>query len=320
MSNTILDIARQTILRESQSIKELANYLDTTFEKVVHLIHQSKGRLVISGIGKSAIVAQKIVSSLNSTGTPSLFLHAADALHGDLGMVLKDDIVMIISKSGDTPEIKVLIPIIKNFNNKIIALCGNENGYLAKSADYFLNSTVSEEACPNNLAPTSSTTAQMVIGDALIVSLMHLKGFGSEDFAKFHPGGALGKRLYLHIGDLIIHNEKPEVKEDTLLKEVILEITQKRLGVTVVTDENAQVKGIVTDGDLRRMLEKESNISSLSARDIMTTHPKQIDKNELAVNGLAMMRQNNITQLVVTEADKYFGIIHLHDLIREGII
>lgn len=320
MSNTILDIARQTILRESQSIKELANYLDATFEKVVHLIHQSKGRLVISGIGKSAIVAQKIVSSLNSTGTPSLFLHAADALHGDLGMVLKDDIVMIISKSGDTPEIKVLIPIIKNFNNKIIALCGNENGYLAKSADYFLNSTVSEEACPNNLAPTSSTTAQMVIGDALIVSLMHLKGFGSEDFAKFHPGGALGKRLYLHIGDLIIHNEKPEVKEDTLLKEVILEITQKRLGVTVVTDENTQVKGIVTDGDLRRMLEKESNISSLSARDIMTTHPKQIDKNELAVNGLAMMRQNNITQLVVTEADKYFGIIHLHDLIREGII
>lgn len=320
MSNTILDIARQTILRESQSIKELANYLDATFEKVVHLIHQSKGRLVISGIGKSAIVAQKIVSSLNSTGTPSLFLHAADALHGDLGMVLKDDIVMIISKSGDTPEIKVLIPIIKNFNNKIIALCGNENGYLAKSADYFLNSTVSEEACPNNLAPTSSTTAQMVIGDALIVSLMHLKGFGSEDFAKFHPGGALGKRLYLHIGDLIIHNEKPEVKEDTPLKEVILEITQKRLGVTVVTDENTQVKGIVTDGDLRRMLEKESNISSLSARDIMTTHPKQIDKTELAVNGLAMMRQNNITQLVVTEADKYFGIIHLHDLIREGII
>lgn len=320
MEHTISTLARQTILLESQAVQQLANYIDGSFEKVVELIHHSKGRVVISGIGKSAIVAQKIVSSLNSTGTPSLFMHAADALHGDLGMVLKDDIVIIISKSGDTPEIKVLVPIIKNFNNPIIALCGNKNGYLAKSADFFLNATVSEEACPNNLAPTSSTTAQMVIGDALIVCLMHLKGFGSDEFARFHPGGALGKRLYLHIGDLIVHNEKPAVNEHTPLKEVILEITKKRLGLTVVLDNHGKVMGVVTDGDLRRMLEKEENITSLVAKDIMTLNPKQIEKNELAVNGLAVMRQNNITQLVVTENGNYIGIIHLHDLIREGII
>ena len=320
MKNKLIEIAKHTIELEAQSIKDLVPYLNESFVNAVNLIHQSKGRLVISGIGKSAIIAQKIVSSLNSTGTPSLFLHAADALHGDLGMVLKDDIVMIISKSGDTPEIKVLIPIIKNFQNKIIALCGNVNSYLAKSADFVLNATVSEEACPNNLAPTSSTTAQMVIGDALAVCLMELKGFSPQDFAKYHPGGALGKKLYLHISDLIVHNEKPIVYEDAVLKDVIIEITKKRLGVTVVLNRKEKIVGIVTDGDLRRMLEKEIYHPALTAKDIMTSQPKLIEQSELAVNGLAMMRQNNITQLVVTDHNHYVGIIHLHDLVREGII
>jgi arabinose-5-phosphate isomerase len=320
MENNLIEIASHTIELEAQSIKDLVPNLNDSFVNAVNLIHQSKGRLVISGIGKSAIIAQKIVSSLNSTGTPSLFLHAADALHGDVGMVLKDDIVMIISKSGDTPEIKVLIPIIKNFQNKIIALCGNMNSYLAKSADFVLNATVTEEACPNNLAPTSSTTAQMVIGDAITVCLMNLKGFSSQDFAKYHPGGALGKKLYLHISDLIIHNEKPMVYEDAILKDVIIEITKKRLGVTVVLNKEEKIVGIVTDGDLRRMLEKEIFHATLTAKDIMTSQPKLIEKSELAVNGLATMRQNNITQLVVTDHNQYVGIIHLHDLVREGII
>ncbi len=320
MTNKLIEIAKRTIELEAQSIINLAPFLDASFVDAVNLVHQSKGRLVISGIGKSAIVAQKIVSSLNSTGTPSLFLHAADALHGDVGMVLKDDVVMIISKSGDTPEIKVLIPIIKNFQNKIIALCGNMNSYLAKSADYVLNASVSEEACPNNLAPTSSTTAQMVMGDAFTVCLMNLKGFSSQDFAKYHPGGALGKKLYLHVYDLIFHNEKPMVNEDAILKDVIIEITKKRLGVTVVLNNKEEIVGIVTDGDLRRMLEKEIFHASLTAKDIMTRGPKLIDKNELAVNALAKMRENNITQLVVTDQNHYIGIIHLHDIVREGII
>lgn len=320
MTNKLIEIAKRTIELEAQSIINLAPFLNASFVDAVNLVHESKGRLVISGIGKSAIVAQKIVSSLNSTGTPSLFLHAADALHGDVGMVLKDDVVMIISKSGDTPEIKVLIPIIKNFQNKIIALCGNMNSYLAKSADFVLNASVSEEACPNNLAPTSSTTAQMVMGDAFTVCLMNLKGFSSQDFAKYHPGGALGKKLYLHVYDLIFHNEKPMVYEDAILKDVIIEITKKRLGVTVVLNNKEEIVGIVTDGDLRRMLEKEIFHASLTAKDIMTRGPKLIDKSELAVNALAKMRENNITQLVVTDQNQYVGIIHLHDLVREGII
>ena len=320
MKNNIIDIARNTIELEALSVQKLTQYINADFEKAVLAIFSGKGRLVISGIGKSAIIAQKIVSSLNSTGTPSLFLHAADAIHGDIGMVQQEDIVMLISKSGDSPEIKVLVPIIKNFKNRLIAMCGNDQSYLAKSADIFLNTTVSEEACPNNLAPTSSTTAQIVMGDALTVCLMELKGFTSDDFAKFHPGGTLGKKLYLHVSDLFVHNERPAVNENSNLQEVITEITKKRLGVTVVLDENEQICGIITDGDLRRMLENNLYNASATAKDIMTADPKLIEGKELAVNALDLMRKKNITQLVVTENKKYKGIIHLHDLVREGLI
>lgn len=320
MENNIIDIAKQTIEQEARSINELANFINEDFEKAVSLLHNCKGRFVISGIGKSAIIAQKIVASLNSTGTPSLFLHAADAIHGDIGMVQKDDIVMIISKSGDSPEIKVLVPLIKNFKNTLIAMCGNMQSYLARCADLILNTTVSEESSPNNLAPTSSTTAQMVMGDALTVCLMHVRGFSSEDFAKYHPGGALGKKLYLRVSELFIINEKPSVNADSLLKEVIIEITKKRLGVTVVLDKEQKLLGIITDGDLRRMLEKDLYHAGVMAKDIMTINPKTIESNELAVTALDIMRKNNITQLVVTRDSVYAGIIHLHDLVREGII
>jgi arabinose-5-phosphate isomerase len=320
MDKNVIEIAKKTIEQESNAIKSLASFINNDFEKAVNLILNCKGRLVISGIGKSAIVAQKIVASLNSTGTPSLFLHAADAIHGDIGMVQQDDIVMLISKSGDSPEIKVLAPLIKNFKNSLLAMCGNMQSYLSKCADITLNTTVSEEACPNNLAPTSSTTAQIVMGDALVVSLMEMRGFGSEDFAKFHPGGTLGKKLYLKVGDLYINNEKPFVGSGSILKDVILEITKKRLGVTVVLDENENIDGVITDGDLRRMLEKNLYHPDVTANEIMTTNPKTIESSELAVTALDTMRKNNITQLVVTEGKKYAGIIHLHDLIREGII
>ena len=320
MKNKIIDIAKRTIEREAISINELIPFINSDFEKAVHHIHKCKGRIVISGVGKSAIVAQKIVASLNSTGTPSLFMHAADAIHGDIGMMQQNDVVMVISKSGDSPEIKVLVPIIKNFKNTLIAICGNMQSYLAKCADIVLNTTVSEEASPNNLAPTSSTTAQIVMGDALAVCLMDLRGFGPDDFAKFHPGGTLGKKLYLHVADLFINNEKPFVSAGSVLKEVIIEITKKRLGVTVVLDDNEKLMGIITDGDLRRMLEKDMYKADVKARDIMTINPKTIDSNELAVTALDLMRKNNITQLVVTQNDIYVGIIHLHDLVREGII
>jgi arabinose-5-phosphate isomerase len=320
MKKKIIDIAKRTIEREAFSINELIPFINTDFEKAVHHIHKCKGRIVISGVGKSAIVAQKIVASLNSTGTPSLFMHAADAIHGDIGMMQQNDVVMVISKSGDSPEIKVLVPIIKNFKNTLIAMCGNMQSYLAKCADIVLNTTVSEEASPNNLAPTSSTTAQIVMGDALAVCLMDLRGFGPDDFAKFHPGGTLGKKLYLHVADLFINNEKPVVNAGSVLKEVIIEITKKRLGVTVVLDDDQKLMGIITDGDLRRMLEKNMYNAEVKARDIMTTNPKTIDSGELAVSALDIMRRNNITQLVVTQNDIYVGIIHLHDLVREGII
>jgi arabinose-5-phosphate isomerase len=320
MKNNIIDTAKRTIAQEAFSINELISFINNDFEKAVLHIHKCKGRLVISGVGKSAIVAQKIVASLNSTGTPSLFMHAADAIHGDIGMMQQNDVVMVISKSGDSPEIKVLVPIIKNFKNTLIAMCGNMQSYLAKCADMVLNTTVSEEASPNNLAPTSSTTAQIVMGDALAVCLMDLRGFGPDDFAKFHPGGTLGKKLYLHVADLFINNERPFVNAGSLLKEVILEITKKRLGVTVVLDDNQKIMGIITDGDLRRMLEKNMYHADVKARDIMTINPKTIDSNELAVSALDIMRKNNITQLVVTQKDIYVGIIHLHDLVREGII
>ena len=256
MAINIINTGKQTIIAESHSVAGLVNYINEDFEKAVSKIFESKGRLVISGIGKSAIIAQKIVASLNSTGTPSIFLHAADAIHGDIGMVQQEDVVMIISKSGDSPEIKVLVPLIKNFKNTLIAMCGNMQSYLVKCADIVLNTTVEEEASPYNLAPTSSTTAQMVMGDAISVCLMELRGFNSEDFAKFHPGGALGKKLYLRVAELSINNEKPTVNAESLLKDVIIEITKKRLGVTVVLDNDKNIIGIITDGDLRRMLEK----------------------------------------------------------------
>jgi arabinose-5-phosphate isomerase len=320
MEPDVINIAKRTIEQEAFSISNLINFINEDFEKAVSLIHESQGRLVISGIGKSAIIAQKIVSSLNSTGTPSLFLHAADAIHGDIGMVQQNDVVMILSKSGDSPEIKVLVPLIKNFKNPLIAICGNMESYLAKCADITLNTTVSQEACPNNLAPTSSTTAQIVMGDALTVCLMNLKGFSADDFARFHPGGTLGKKLYLRVSDLSVHNEKPTVVAESLLKEVIIEITKKRLGVTVVLDEDKRLLGIITDGDLRRMLEKDLYHAGVKAKDIMTINPKTIDHSELAVNALDMMRKNNITQLIVLDNKRYAGIIHLHDLVREGII
>jgi arabinose-5-phosphate isomerase len=277
--------------------------------------------VVISGIGKSAIIAQKLVATLNSTGTPAVFLHAADAIHGDLGMVQQEDVVMIISKSGESPEIKVLVPLVRNFGNILIGMVGNIGSFLARQAGIVLNTTVSQEACPNNLAPTSSTTAQLVMGDAIAVSLMELRGFTPEDFARFHPGGTLGKKLYLRVSDLYVNNEKPEVKLSASLKEVIVEISKKRLGTTAVIDENSHLLGIITDGDLRRMLEKNIPLDSVTAREIVTLNPKTISAGALAVEALDRLRKFDINQLVVVDDDSvYLGFIHLHDLIREGLI
>ncbi len=321
MRSSIQNSAIYTIEQEANSIANLKNFIDDAFERAVHTIHTSGGRVVVSGIGKSAIVAQKIVATLNSTGTPSLFMHAADAIHGDLGMVQEKDVVIIISKSGESDEIKVLVPLIKNSGNILIAIAGNNVSFLAKNADIFLNTTVSKEACPNNLAPTSSTTAQMVMGDALAVCLMQLNGFDSNDFAKFHPGGNLGKRLYLRVDDIYKMNARPLVKEDFGFKDIITEISKGRLGTTVVLDNNNKLKGIISDGDIRRLLEKTDDIKSLRASDILIKNPKKISNTSLAVDALNMMNKNKITQLIVVDAvDSYLGIIHLHDLIREGII
>ncbi|MBO9620641.1 MAG: KpsF/GutQ family sugar-phosphate isomerase [Niabella sp.] len=320
MSDNILQRARHTFLLEANALNDVRLLLDEAFEQSVQLIHSCKGRVVFSGIGKSALVAQKIVATFNSTGTPSIFMHAADALHGDLGMVQENDLVVVLSKSGYSPEIKALVPLIKNFGNKIIAIVGNKDSYLAQQADFILNTSVSQEACPNNLAPTSSTTAQMVMGDALAICLMELKGFKDDDFAKFHPGGTLGKKLYLTVADVFTANEKPMVFEKQSLKEVIVEITKKRLGVTAVVDDGGQLAGIITDGDLRRMLEKNTDIEGTVARDIMTKHPKTIDAAELAVSALDLMRKNSITQLAVVAGMQYLGIIHIHDLLKEGLI
>ena len=316
----IISLAKQTITQEAESVAGLVSFINNDFKKIIDLLAICKGRVVISGIGKSAIIAQKIVSTLNSTGTPSLFMHAADAIHGDMGMIQQDDVVMIISKSGDSPEIKVLVPIVKNFGNKIIAMVGQTGSYLAKHANLILNTTVSKEACPNNLAPTSSTTAQMVMGDTVAICLMHAKGFSADEFAKFHPGGTLGKKLYLKVSDLAILNEKPQVTEKSSLKDVIVEITKKRLGATVVLNKNKHIAGIITDGDLRRMLEKNVSLQDITAKDIMTINPKLISQTYLAVDALDLMRKNNISQLLVVDKKKYAGIIHLHDLVREGII
>jgi arabinose-5-phosphate isomerase len=320
MKLTIVQTALNTIEIETQAVKGLAAYIDNSFEDIIQTIHQSKGRLIISGIGKSAIIAQKIVATLNSTGTPSLFMHAADAIHGDLGMITEHDVVLVISKSGESPEIKVLVPLIKSFGNKLIGMVGNMESFLAKQADLILNTTVSKEACPNNLAPTSSTTAQMVMGDVLAVCLMELNGFNNRDFARFHPGGNLGKRLYLRVEDIASNNEKPAVLANATLKEVIVEITEKRLGVTAVIDEQQRLKGIITDGDLRRMLEKTTDINTILAKDILTSNPITVSPEALAIEALDILRSNDISQLAVASNGIYIGILHLHDLIREGIV
>lgn len=318
--NNILDIARQTLQLEAEAIMDLQQKLDKQFVSIIHLLLNMQGRLVVSGIGKSAIIGQKIVATLNSTGTPSIFMHAADAIHGDLGMVQQDDVVLIISKSGESPEIKVLVTLIQNLGNTTIAMVGNLESTLAKGCSHILDTTVSQEACPNNLAPTSSTTAQLAMGDAIAVCLMEMRGFGSADFAKFHPGGALGKKLYLRVYDLAKMNEKPAVQENSSLKAVILEMTKKRLGLTAVLDNEMRLTGVITDGDLRRMLEKGGDLDNTNAKDIMGTNPKTILSDALAVDALDRMRKNNITQLLVTENNSYFGVIHLHDLVREGLI
>ena len=317
---SIQQTAIRTIQLEAESVAGLKAYINEDFIKAVQIISECKGRLVVSGIGKSGIIAQKIVATFNSTGTPGIFLHAADATHGDLGMVQKHDVVLIISKSGSSPEVKVLATLIKNFGNTLIVMVGNDQSFLAKQANVIINTSVSQEACPNNLAPTSSTTAQLVMGDALAVCVMEQKGFSREDFARYHPGGILGKELYLKVNELYSENEKPRVKPDQTLKEVIVEMTRKRLGVTAVVDEDDYLTGIITDGDLRRMLEMNGHLDTVTAKDIMTANPKTISPDELAIQALDKLRKFGITQLAVTTQGKYLGIVHLHDLLREGLM
>lgn len=319
----ILAAAQRTIRIEAEALLALADSLDDTtdFRACVETIHRCNGRLVLTGIGKSAIVAQKIVATLNSTGQPALFLHAADAIHGDLGMIQTGDVVLCLSKSGESAEIKVLAPLVKNFGNCLIAMTANRQSTLARQADYMLWTPVEHEADPNNLAPTVSTTAQMALGDALAVALLALRGFSPDDFAKFHPGGALGKQLYLRVRELYILHERPVVPPDATLQEVILEISSKRLGSTAVLDEGTgALLGVVTDGDLRRMLARMTDFAGITARDIMTPTPKTIGPDALAIDALTLMRQHSITQLLVMENEKYLGIIHLHDLVREGLV
>lgn len=320
MKASIKAIALKTIELEASSIGGLINYVDESLELLVEKIFQSKGRLVVSGIGKSGIVAQKIVATLNSTGTPAVFMHAADAIHGDLGMVQQNDIVMLISKSGESPEIKVLVPLILERGNTLIGMVGNLQSFLAQSSHHIINTTVSQEACPNNLAPTSSTTAQMVMGDVLAVCLMEMRGFKETDFARFHPGGNLGKRLYLRVEDVYTRNERPRVQPNAGIREVIVEMTNKRLGVTAVVNENGIATGIITDGDLRRMLEKTDSWGALVAKDIMSPNPATIINDALAVEAMELFRKKDITQLlVVDDGGKYIGVLHLHDLVEEGI-
>ena len=319
-NNSILNTAKETILLESDAIANLANLIDDNFAKAMIFILASKGRVIVTGIGKSANIANKIVATLNSTGTPAIFMHAADAIHGDLGNVQKDDVVICISKSGNTPEIKVLVPLIKNYGNKIIAITGNIDSFLGKNADFPLNTFVEKEACPNNLAPTTSTTAQLVMGDAIAVCLLKLNNFSSKDFAKYHPGGALGKQLYLRVSDLIKNNQVPQVLEKDSIAKVIVEISEKRLGVTAVLDAKNAIVGIITDGDIRRMLSKSTKIDSLIAKDIMGKKPKTIHHDAMAVEALERLENNSITQILVTDSEnKYIGVVHLHDLIKEGI-
>ncbi|WP_321826854.1 KpsF/GutQ family sugar-phosphate isomerase [Maribacter dokdonensis] len=318
-TDTIIGLAKKTIETERDAIAQLSSLLTDDFASIVNCIIQAKGRVIISGIGKSAIIATKIVATLNSTGTPAIFMHAGDAIHGDLGTVQDNDVVICISNSGNTPEIKMLVPLIKRGTNKLIAMTGNTDSFLAKQADYILNTYVEKEACPNGLAPTTSTTAQLVMGDALAIVLLEIKGFTSSDFAKYHPGGSLGKRLYLRVSDLVSKNQVPSVQQDEEVKKVIVEISKKMLGVTAVLN-GEKVVGIVTDGDIRRMLNKHDNIKGLTAKDIMTTNPKTISANTLAIKALEQMQKKGISQLLAMDNDTYIGVIHLHNLINEGIL
>jgi arabinose-5-phosphate isomerase len=320
LAKNIRITATRVLQNEAQAILNLINYLDHDFEACVERILASKGRVVVTGVGKSAIIANKIVATLNSTGTPALFMHAADAIHGDLGMIQSEDIVICISKSGNTPEIKVLVPLLKKSGSVLVGLVSNTQSYLAEHADYVLNATIGEEACPNNLAPTTSTTAHLAIGDALAVCLLEARGFTPEDFAKYHPGGSLGKQLYLKVEDVLGKDQIPKVSEDAGLTEVILEISGKRLGATAVVDKNDRLVGIITDGDLRRMLQKTLDIQSVKASEIMTVNPKTISKDEFAVRAYNLMRNHNITQLVAMDGDYIVGFVHIHELMKEGIV
>jgi arabinose-5-phosphate isomerase len=316
----IVQLATESVRLQAASVQALLPFIDDAFAAAVAAIYNARGRVVISGIGKSAIIAQKVVATMNSTGTPALYMHAADAIHGDLGMIQEDDVVIIISKSGESPEIKLLVPLVRNFGNPVIAICGKQDSYLATHADYFINSTVAKEACPNNLAPTTSTTAQMVMGDALAICLLQMNGFTDKDFARYHPGGALGKRLYLRVRDLSRQNAQPQVKPESTIREIIVEISGKRLGATAVIADVGALAGIITDGDIRRMLQQHNDVDHLKAADICSSQPKSIEEDELAAAALDLMKEHDISQLLVTKEGKYAGILHIHDLVREGLI
>lgn len=317
----ILDLARRVITQEAESVANLTSYIDETFLEVVDLIFNSKGRLIVTGIGKSAIIGTKIVATMNSTGTPAIFMHAADAIHGDLGIIQKDDVVLCISKSGNTPEIKVLVPLIARMGNKIIAMVSSVDSFLAQHADYIVRATVDKESDPNNLAPTSSTTTQLVMGDALAVCLLQMRGFSQEQFALYHPGGSLGKRLYLRVADVMDINVRPVVGMNESIQNTIINISQNRLGATVVLDGKGELQGIITDGDVRRMVEKGIHVGDkIAAKDIMSRNPKQIDINDMAVNAFNMMQKNKITSVVVMKEGRYVGLVHIHDILREGIV
>ena len=320
-SSEIADLARKVIRQEAESVANLTSFIDQSFLDVVDLIFNSKGRLIVTGIGKSAIIGTKIVATMNSTGTPAIFMHAADAIHGDLGIIQKGDVVLCISKSGNTPEIKVLVPLIARIGNKIIAMVSNTDSFLAQHSDYVVRATVDKESDPNNLAPTSSTTTQLVMGDALAVCLLQMRGFSQEQFAMFHPGGSLGKRLYLRVSDVMDLNVRPVVGMNESIQNTIINISQNRLGATVVLDGNGDLKGIITDGDVRRMVEKGIHVGDkIVAKDIMSTNPKQIDINDMAVNAFDIMQKNKITSVVVMKEGRYVGLVHIHDILREGIV
>ncbi|MDR2802525.1 MAG: KpsF/GutQ family sugar-phosphate isomerase [Prevotellaceae bacterium] len=318
--NDIGKLAVKTIETEAHAIQKMASYINKDFELVVQLIYKNKGRVIVSGIGKSAIIANKIVATFNSTGTPAVFMHAADAIHGDLGIIQPDDVVICLSKSGNTAEIKLLAPLIRNLGNKLIAIVSNQESYLAQHADYVLRATVDAEACPNNLAPTTSTTAQLVMGDALAICLLQLRGFTEQDFARVHPGGSLGKKLYLRVEDLIDKNRKPQVSPEETIDNTIITISSHRLGATAVVDNAGAIVGIITDGDVRRMLEKTKRLDALTAVDIMSKNPKVIDVSALAVKAFNLMEKNKITQLLAVRKKEYVGMVHLHDILREGIV